>query len=330
MFSKFIHSTVKLFRQYSRPVLILSTGLLMLFVPSGAPIFAASPPQRHIQLDTPNGQPLVLEVDYQTNGSLRPMQTTLPGDEDAVVVCADAWQPESPYPSAASRIVTSVRYDVAEPPDGEKPGMLYVDDYGWFDNQHWDVGDPKKVLEDVENAVKNGGGIVQIQHGVKYGFQIRVTYEVSGETPIAQAHATALGMYLDFGYRFESWEGIMPIIGWGTSFSVEDQPTHYLSMAAAILGLTQCEVMSLLGPVRATTYEPPGSLFPTAEVKNYGITPRVLDKDGNWVNVPWPPVVALDAATADTNYWRPIYWQMDIAPGELEVWWPPALQRPQP
>jgi hypothetical protein len=253
------------------------------------------------------------------------MIATVPGDENGLVICNADDLPDSPYTGATEGSTGHVSYGLEAASAGPNSGLLYIDKYGWFDKQHWDVGDPKGVIQQVKDAVQQGGGQVSIQHGVKYGFQIRVTYWVSGDVPAALIHAVALGLYLDFGYRFEAWEGITPIIGWNTSFSVEDQPTHYLSMAAAILGLSQCEMMSLLGPVKATAYEPPSSIFPGSSIKNHGITPRIQNANGNWLDVPWPSSVQLDVTSADSRYWRPLYWQMDVVPGRVQVWLPPAF-----
>lgn len=202
--------------------------------------------------------------------------------------------------------------------------------YGWFDRTHFAAGNPGQVIADVRAAVSADGGTVTIEQVVHDGVAgYRSTYLIApGVTPQNEM-AVALGIYQDWSYRFEAWQGELPqrLMGFLSPFAVEDLPSHYLGFFAQAQGLTVYDVMACYLPdMMATEESPPrftaGQPILTGDdeasngpqrLTNEQMRPMVLFKHG-WENVSWPQVLQLEVIDREAGLWAQIgeeRWYLD-------------------
>jgi hypothetical protein len=194
---------------------------------------------------------------------------------------------------------------------------LYSEKYGWFDNQHFRSGNPEQVIEDVRAAAKHGGGVVSLRQSVREGLTgYTGHYLIAGNLNEGEVLGVALGIYMDWSYRFEAWQGQLPrsLVGPLTAFAIEDLPTHYVGFFAAASGLDVAEVFACyLGEVEVTDTTPPHFLVadasepgaldvPVKRLTNEKFSPMV-ETDEGWQNVPWPPGLRLAPIDSATGLW---------------------------
>jgi hypothetical protein len=159
--------------------------------------------------------------------------------------------------------------------------------YGYVDRSHLRTGNPAQIIEDAEQTIGAGGGEIEVRGrvnalGGKVWFQYVGTYRISGNAEPEDALGIALGMYMDWGHRFEEWEGSFALgFGDDTSFAIEDLPSHYIGFARAATGLSPEETFAVLGQFQGTDDEPPRN------IKNHTYNPWVDDK-----SVPWSDLFA--------------------------------------
>lgn len=206
---------------------------------------------------------------------------------------------------------------------------FYHPSYGWFDRTHFQAGNPGQVIANVRDAVAAGGGTVTIEQIVHDGVAgYRSTYLIApGVTPQNEM-AVALGIYQDWSYRFEAWQGELPqrLMGFLSPFAVEDLPSHYLGFFAEAQGLTvddviACYLPDMVGteesPPRFSTGQPilPGDDAPNGpqRLTNEQMRPMVLFKHG-WENVSWPQALQLEIIDREAGLWAQIgeeRWYLD-------------------
>lgn len=195
---------------------------------------------------------------------------------------------------------------------------LFSERYGWFDTTHFATGQPGKVLKDVETAVKSGGGVITIRQGVRDNVTgYTAAYQISGHLHPQDVVSAALGIYLDWSVRFESWEAGLPrgVVAPFTPFAVEDLPSQYLGFVA------QAKKMSLetlfachLGSVVVLEEGPPdllvvtetataGDLVAIRRLQNKTFTPIVPTSSG-WQRVNWPKPLQLRAISSSPTTWK--------------------------
>jgi RHS repeat-associated protein len=130
---------------------------------------------------------------------------------------------------------------------------IYTRDYGFFDTSHMGAGDPGFALEQAKEAVRLG------EPGPVYFYQtvsppvsavrghFRGVYEIRGDlVEPEQVEGVMLAMYEHWSKRFEYFEGSIPIFGRGTSFAVEDLPSHHLGFYEAT-GMSREEIFKRPG-----------------------------------------------------------------------------------
>lgn len=202
---------------------------------------------------------------------------------------------------------------------------FYNPNYGWFDRTHFGSGNPKQVIADVRAAVTAGGGRVtveQIVHDGTAGY--RATYIVSGEATRQNELAVALGIYENWSYRFESWQGELPqrLAGFLSPFAVEDLPSHYLGFFAAAHEMEVHEVLACHLPATVETDDSPPR-FTTSQavvanseeegeeanwlnhpkrLTNEQLRPMIFEKSG-WENVAWPTEMQMEMIDSSTGLW---------------------------
>ena len=190
-------------------------------------------------------------------------------------------------------------WDVPPLPAGR---YLYSEEYGWFDRSHLNTGDPAKVIADVRQAIANRGEEFDISQNV--GGTIAVlgkvqiwyigTYQVSGRASAQDATGIALGIYMDWSHKFETWEGSFAFgFGDDTSYAIEDLPTHWIGFFAAAKGISPAEVFMKLGGVEGTDEEPP------RDIKNHTFNSWVDDE-----SVPWPSSLTITPVGSGPNTWE--------------------------
>jgi RHS repeat-associated protein len=170
--------------------------------------------------------------------------------------------------------------------------------YGCFDRQHLNTGRPGDVIADVRQAIADGGGEVIVRQGVagalfgKHKPTFIGTYWVSSDEPY-DAVEIALGIYMDWSHRFERWEGTIEFFGKGTTFAIEDLPSHRLGFFIKDKGLHPAEAFALLGGVEGTNKKP------TRDIKNHTFNPWV---DGE--SVPWPSPMTVTPIESGSDTWE--------------------------
>lgn len=206
---------------------------------------------------------------------------------------------------------------------GEASGLpptqyFYSDQYGWFDSSHFDTGNPGGVIADVERVIAHGGGFVTISQGVQNGVTGYTGYYwVSGQLTADQVIGVALGIYMDWGWRFEAWQGEPPrsILAPFTSFAVEDLPSQYLGFYAQALEIPIDHILACyLGEVTATVESPPHWVI--QELSDEAATETGLQRlqnstfypmvevNGSWQITPWPAELQLTPVGSARNTWR--------------------------
>lgn len=107
------------------------------------------------------------------------------------------------------------------------------------------------------------------------------TYQISSDAKPEDTLGIAFGIYMDWGHRFEEWEGssVLGLLS-DSSFAIEDLPSHYLGFFMAATGLSRAQAFALLGGVEGTKEEP------TRDIENHTYNPWVDDK-----SVPWPTLM---------------------------------------
>jgi RHS repeat-associated protein len=173
----------------------------------------------------------------------------------------------------------------------------YSDMYGYFDTYHLATGSPADIIADVGQTIDTGGGEVNVEQrvsalGGRVWVQYIGTYQISSDVNPQEALQIALGIYMDWGHRFEAWEGSAPG-GGGTSFAIEDLPSHYVGFFGAATGLSREQVFTLLGNFKGTNEEP------TRDIKNHTYNPWVDDE-----SVPWPSIMIMTPIGSGPHTWR--------------------------
>ncbi len=196
---------------------------------------------------------------------------------------------------------------------------FYSDTYGWFDETHFDAGNPAQVIADVEAAATAGGGIISISQSVRDGITgYTAQYLISGDVQPSQVMDVALGIYMDWSIRFEEWQGSLPrnLVGPFTPFAIEDLPTQYIGFMEDATQLRREVIFTCyLGPVE--TAETPPHLWVSTEpgtpadgpelpeierLTNKSFNPLVLTEDG-WEHVAWPPELRRTPLPSSNTTW---------------------------
>jgi hypothetical protein len=203
------------------------------------------------------------------------------------------------------------------------PGnYLYSERYGWFDANHFDAGNPAKVIEDVRRAAASGAGIVSVEQDVRNrttGYTAH--YLVSGNVPPGEIVDIALAIYLDWSYRFEAWQGQPPrsLVGPLTAFAIEDLPSHYVGFFATAHDLSVAQLFACyLGSVEGLEQGPPSFAFfenvgqadslllapVMQQLVNREFRPLVYSTEAGWHHVSWPPAMQMVPSQASSQYWQ--------------------------
>ena len=138
---------------------------------------------------------------------------------------------------------------------GEPRRYCHLNNGGYIDEDHWDIGRPLYVMEQLSSSIGNpwwpgfklDGNLLGRLFGHVRLYIVNIPEDVSDE----QLKQIGLGIYLDFQYGFEQAQAWEPRtwFGGGSSFSNEDLPTDYLSFVAAVHKpqLSYEDVVRLLG-----------------------------------------------------------------------------------
>lgn len=232
-------------------------------------------------------------------------------------------------PAAGNRAMRSGYYLIDCANDGSSalrfvnpmPDSRYVynEKYGWFDETHFDTGNPAQIIADVETAAANGGGIITISQSVRDGITgYTAHYLVSGDVAHEETIEVALGIYMDWSIRFEQWQGSLPrnLVGPFTPFSIEDLPTQYIGFIEDATGIERSAIFAcFLGQVK-TADAPPhlwlveepntpadGVDLPHIErLTNKTFQPLILTADG-WEHVNWPAPLRLNPLPSSQTTW---------------------------
>jgi RHS repeat-associated protein len=205
------------------------------------------------------------------------------------------------------------------------PGTyIYTRDYGFFDTSHFRTGDPGFALEQAREAVRLGEpqpvrfyGSVTGPGGVRGYFE--GVYEIRGDlVEPEQVEGVVLAMYEHWSIRFEYFEGSFPIVGQGTSFAVEDLPSHHLGFYEAT-GMSREEIFYHLGGVEYVTNSEPSR---KGEIENREFRPLVRIGPGRWLQKAWPAALDAISPITDPNLWRPVSFDASVRVGPFEVPWP--------
>lgn len=205
---------------------------------------------------------------------------------------------------------------------GDSPsGRYYYNPYyGWFDRSHFRTGDPGKVIADVQEAVRAGGGSITIEQQVQGGIAgYSGSYYVSPEVTPTEELGVALGIYQDWSVRFEGWQAELPqtLVGMLSPYAVEDLPSQYLGFFARANGLTVYEVFACyLVDTQETEETPPRFAMRRAvastsdtlvnypqRLTNEEMTPMIYRRGIGWVHTPWPPAMQMEIIGADSGLW---------------------------
>lgn len=197
------------------------------------------------------------------------------------------------------------------------PKYVYNKTYGWFDSTHFGTGNPRQIIADVQTAVLNGGGVITITQDLHDGITgYTARYRVSGQIRPGQVIGVAFGIYKDWSWRFEQWQGSLPrnLVNPFTPFAIEDLPSQYIGFFAAAHNLTYKQVFACyLGGAKVAQDEPPhliisddpddGTGLPDVHrLKNESFEPLVETKDG-WQHRPWAATMRLTAVPSGPNTW---------------------------
>lgn len=223
-----------------------------------------------------------------------------------------------PEPLAQAQVALQCKEQIDES-NAPSSRYFYHPDYGWFDRTHFKAGNPGKVIADVRRAARAGGGVVlvrQMLHDGAAGYS--ATYMLGPGIERQNELAVALGIYQDWSYRFEGWQGRLPqrAAAMLSSFAVEDLPSHYIGFFAEARQLEVHEVFACFMPETVQTEDSPPR-FTTSQavaanteaflnhpqrLTNEEMRPMIRDKDG-WHNAPWPPEMQLETIDSSTGVW---------------------------
>ncbi|MCO6449756.1 MAG: hypothetical protein J5I90_03095 [Caldilineales bacterium] len=215
---------------------------------------------------------------------------------------------------ASVRFQEAARCDVRFEPSLVDAKYLFSDDYGWFDASHFRAGDPKQLIRSVELAAGKAGRFIVVDQELHNGLtSYEAYYWVSGNFEPERATNVALGIYLDWTRRFETWQGKPPrvLLAPLTSFAIEDLPSHYVGFVAAARELSPLQVLfCYLGGVDAIDEEPPHFVLTNEHdiaslkrLENRLFTPVIKTEKG-WRRVPWPEEMKLDVVGPGPHTWR--------------------------
>lgn len=193
---------------------------------------------------------------------------------------------------------------------------LISERYGWFDQTHFDTGNPGQILAGVRDAVRGGANTFVVRQGVRDNVTgYSAVYWISRQVDVADVAKIALGIYHDWSIRFETWESQMPrILGAPFSpFAVEDLPSHYLGFYANANNMAIEDVFAcFLGPVTGSNDGPPDLISPLdttvpsddgiVRLQNRTFTPMVETAEG-WKHVEWPDALQMSESTASYDTW---------------------------
>lgn len=207
---------------------------------------------------------------------------------------------------------------IPELPEGN---YLFSERYGWFDRHHFEAGNPAKLIENIGRAAASGAAIISVEQDVRNrttGYTAH--YLVSGNVPPGEVIDVALGIYLDWSYRFETWQGQPPrsLVGPLTAFAIEDLPSHYIGFFAAAHDLSVGQLFACyLGSVEGQDSGPPSFIFfenltqadslllapVMQQLTNTEFRPMVQTETG-WHHVSWPPPMQMVPSQASGQYWQ--------------------------
>lgn len=212
---------------------------------------------------------------------------------------------------------------------------LISENYGWFDQSHFNTGRPAEIIAAVQTAIDGGADTFIIRQGVRNNVTgYSAVYWVSSQAQQADVLSIALGIYYDWSIRFETWESQMP--RWFAApfspFAVEDLPSHYLGFFAKSHQMTIEEVFACyLGPVTGSDEGPPELVLPDDTVtttdtgivrlENRSFTPMVETSNG-WQQVNWPKSLRMNSVTSSFNTWRYLSdetWYLDDSDANLHL-----------
>ncbi|MCB8987325.1 MAG: hypothetical protein H6661_06210 [Ardenticatenaceae bacterium] len=197
------------------------------------------------------------------------------------------------------------------------PKYVYNAKYGWFDSTHFGTGNPRQVIADVQTAVLQGGGVITITQDLRDGLTgYTAAYRVSGNVRPTQIIGVAWGIYKDWSWRFEDWQGSLPrnLVNPFTPFAIEDLPSQYIGFFAAARDLTYKQVFACyLGGAKTAHEAPPhliidedsdqGGLLPDVErLENESFEPLVETPAG-WRHRPWTAAMRLTAVPTGPETW---------------------------
>lgn len=238
-------------------------------------------------------------------GTLYQYVTGQPPAEPVTIIPSHEQCPAEPDPNRQGRL--------PEP----WPHYLYNATYGWFDTTHFNTGRPDQVIVDVATAVLSGGSVITISQGLHddvTGYNGR--YWISGHVAKTDVLSVALGVYLDWSYRFEAWQGEPPrnLAAPFTPFAIEDLPSQYLGFFAVAHSLTPAQVFACyLGGAEVVEGEPPHLTFSAnltdpeqtsgiQRLQNETFTPLVETETG-WQHQPWPEAMQMTPARSKPQTW---------------------------
>lgn len=236
----------------------------------------------------------------------------------AVVLVAYVTRASRPHPIAHAQVPVQCKQDI-DAAEALTSRYLFHPDYGWFDSTHFFAGNPGKVIDDVRRAARAGGGIVVIEQKLHDGAAGYIaTYNISRGIQRQNELAVALGVYQDWSYRFEGWQGRLPqrAAAMLSSYAVEDLPSHYIGFFAEARDLQIHEVFACYMPQTMQTEESPPRFSSSQAIAadteaflnhpqrltNEKMRPMIRDKDG-WHNVSWPPDMQLETIDSSTGLW---------------------------
>lgn len=196
---------------------------------------------------------------------------------------------------------------------------FYNGQYGWFDQTHFDAGNPAQIIADVATAVSADGGIISISQSVREGLTgYTGHYLVSSDITSEETIGVALGIYMDWSVRFEAWQGSLPrnLAGPFTPFSIEDLPTQYIGFFEDATGMKREEVFACYLGQLETADAPPhlwvsevpgtpadGPDLPEVErLTNHTFRPLILTETG-WQPVNWPAPLRLNPIPTSSTTW---------------------------
>ena len=119
--------------------------------------------------------------------------------------------------------------------------------------------------------------------------------------------AVALGIWLDYQHRYETFQGEMylGLPGLATSFAPEDLPTDYLSFVSAAEDMPLNTIISHLGGMEGRNHKPMDFYL----FQNESYQPMVIVHDSFGLPIRskhknWPNELALTSITSDSGLWH--------------------------